>query len=90
MDGFAGSPNGFSRLQAKFTYWATAYQKLFKEIIVGELDDKGNRPLQFVLRGDDLFDSVNRAANSSVGIKMAQEEGLEPPTKRLTAACSTN
>lgn len=68
----------------------TAYQKLFKEIIVGELDDNGNRPLQFVLRGDDLFDSVNRAAHSSVGIKMAQEEGLEPPTKRLTAACSTN
>jgi hypothetical protein len=22
--------------------------------------------------------------------KMAQEEGLEPPTKRLTAACSTD
>lgn len=68
----------------------TAYQKLFKEVIVGDLDDRGNRPLEFVLKGDDLFDPVNPAAHSSVGKKMAQAEGLEPPTKRLTAACSTN
>nr|BFD65123.1 recombinase family protein [Bdellovibrio sp. HAGR004] len=62
----------------------TAYQKLFKEIIVGDLDDKGNRPLQFVLRGDDLFDPVNPADYSSVGKELAQKELVKTPNQART------
>jgi hypothetical protein len=32
----------------------------------------------------------NFARKCELTKKLAQEEGLEPPTKRLTAACSTS
>ncbi len=57
-----------------------AYRRLFKAIVVGELDEKGNRALKFVLRGDDLDDYVNRADAGCVDSKLAQAEGIEPPT----------
>lgn len=58
-----------------------AYRKLFKAIVVGELDENGNRSLKFVLRGDDFDDYVNRADAGCVDIKMAQKEGLKNPTR---------
>ena len=72
-----------------------AYSQLFETIVLGELDKDGKRPLKFVLRdnGDGpktKKPGVNLAAESCATHKMAQKEGLEPPTQRLTAACSTN
>ncbi len=72
-----------------------AYSQLFEAIEVGELDEGGKRPLRFILRdaGDcsskEKKPVVNGAESLCDDTKMAQEEGLEPPTKRLTAACST-
>lgn len=56
----------------------------------------GSRTLEFVLRGDlgkkkpAVKTGVNQNAISSFEMKMAQKAGLEPATKRLTAACSTD
>jgi DNA invertase Pin-like site-specific DNA recombinase len=78
----------------------SAYHSLFQEIIVGPVDLNGRRSLKFVLKDDPDSDfsgrrenhgaRVNRAENNCFVDKMAQMEGLEPPTQRLTAACSTN
>ena len=70
-----------------------AYRQLFEAIVVGDIGPDGKTDLKFVLRGQNLgpfLDSVNGRKEIRVGTKMAQVEGLEPPTQRLTAACSTN
>jgi hypothetical protein len=78
----------------------SAYHSLFQEIIVGPVDLNGRRSLKFVLKDDPDSDfsgrrgnhgaRVNRAENNCFVDKLAQVEGLEPPTDRLTADCSTN
>lgn len=71
----------------------TAFRHLFEAIVVGDIGTDGKTELKFVLKGQnvlDFLDSVNRRKKIRDGTKMAQEEGLEPPTKRLTAACSTS
>jgi DNA invertase Pin-like site-specific DNA recombinase len=70
-----------------------AYRHLFEVIVVGDLDKDGKTELKFILRGEgsgDFPPPVNGRKDFSFEIKMAQKEGLEPPTQRLTAACSTN
>lgn len=71
-----------------------AYQSIFEKIIVGPIDNEGRRSLNFVLKsepsGGGRGRHVNRAETICFDEKLAQEEGLEPPTKRLTAACSTD
>jgi DNA invertase Pin-like site-specific DNA recombinase len=67
-----------------------AYRALFTSIMVSKMDENGLRKLTFNIRSDSEFrDFGNRAATVGFDEKMAQEEGFEPPTKRLTAACST-
>ena len=68
-----------------------AYKALFSEIVVGELDKNGRRELRFRVRGSDPLEGVlSGGTKSGIVEELAQEEGLEPPTKRLTAACSTD
>ena len=71
-----------------------AYQSIFEEIIVGPIDSNGRRSLNFVLKsepsGGGRSRHVTRAETLCFDEKMAQMEGLEPPTQRLTAACSTD
>ena len=62
----------------------------FKSIEVGDLDSSGKRELRFRISSSESAAPVNRAEDFGIENKMAQEEGLEPPTKRLTAACSTD
>ena len=73
-----------------------AYSHLFARIIVGKQNEAGSWPLRFLFKDqlteniEDLEESVHRPDALSVDDKMAQEEGIEPPTQRLTAACSTS
>ena len=76
-----------------------AYAQLFYSVTVGRQRDDGSWSVKFIFR-DDRFDEdtektevsadfVNRTDDGRFEDKMAREEGIEPPTKRLTAACST-
>ncbi len=81
-----------------------AYRKLFAAVIVGDIDKRGVRPLIFNLRGGawDLEEGanglptpaggepVNLVEKNCIYEKLAQAEGLEPPTNWLTANCSTD
>ena len=68
-----------------------AYRTLFTSIEVSDLDANGKRILQFNISSSDEHTSVgNRRTDSGIENKMAQMAGLEPATKRLTVACSTN
>lgn len=70
----------------------TAYRDLFAAIIVGDVGADGGTELKFVLKGQnvvDFLDFVNGRKKSSIEKQMAREEGIEPPTRRLTAVCST-
>lgn len=54
-----------------------AYSQLFEAIVVGDLDNTGKRPLQFILKENDegpkiKKPGVNQAEHSCVTIKMAQ------------------
>lgn len=54
-----------------------AYRTMFREIVVGELDEKGNRSLRFILREDGVYGGyVNLADKSCDEEEMAQEEGF--------------
>lgn len=68
-----------------------AFKALFSTIEVGELDRNGRRQLQFKIMGSENFAGVgNRRNKSSIEIEMAPGEGIEPPTRWLTATCSTS
>lgn len=67
-----------------------AYRTIFKSIEVGDLDSSGKRELRFRISSSESAAPVNRAEDFGIENKMAQMAGLEPATKRLTVACSTN
>lgn len=71
-----------------------AYRALFSEIEVSELDQNGQRQLKFKMDGDlgkkKASPFWGLAEPFGIDNKMAQMAGLEPATKRLTVACSTN
>ena|GEM_PF-1804814 len=67
-----------------------AYRSLFTCIEVGDLDSNGKRELRFRISSSESAALVNRAEDFGIENKMAQMAGLEPATKRLTVACSTN
>jgi hypothetical protein len=48
-------------------------------------DERLRRTYAYVAKSEDEADEVLRSR-----YEMAQAEGLEPPTNRLTAGCSTN